>query len=52
VTSITFSINRKNIPEAKKMIRTFRRKMATLMAKGHKTDVYNLNVQLFPVTKV
>ncbi len=52
VTSITFAMNRKKIPEAKHLIRNFRRKMATLMAQGPKTDVYNLNVQLFPVTKV
>ncbi|MEK2647138.1 TIGR02147 family protein [Bdellovibrio sp. BCCA] len=52
VTSITFPMNRKKIPEAKRLIKTFRRKMATLMTQGPKTDVYNLNVQLFPVTKV
>ncbi|WII72671.1 TIGR02147 family protein [Bdellovibrio sp. 22V] len=52
VTSITFPMNRKKIPEAKRLIRNFRRKMATLMTQGPKTDVYNLNVQLFPVTKV
>ncbi|XGC80712.1 TIGR02147 family protein [Bdellovibrio bacteriovorus] len=52
VTSITFPMNRKKIPEAKRLIKNFRRKMATLMTQGPKTDVYNLNVQLFPVTKV
>lgn len=52
VTSITFAINRKRIPEAKRMIRTFRRKMATLLGQGPKSEVYNLNIQLFPVTKV
>lgn len=52
VTSITFPMNRKKIPEAKRLIRNFRRKMATLMTQGPKTDVYNLNIQLFPVTKV
>ncbi|MDG0815089.1 TIGR02147 family protein [Bdellovibrio svalbardensis] len=52
VTSITFAINRKKIAEAKGIIRKFRRKMADLMSQGPKTDVYNLNIQLFPVTKV
>lgn len=52
VTSITFAINRKKIGEAKGIIRKFRRKMADLMAQGPKTDVYNLNIQLFPVSKV
>ena len=39
-------------PEAKRLIKNFRRKMATLLTQGLKTDVYNLNVQLVPVTKV
>ncbi len=52
VTSITFAINRKKITEAKGIIRKFRRKMADLMSQGPKTDVYNLNIQLFPVSKV
>ncbi|QDK39415.1 TIGR02147 family protein [Bdellovibrio sp. NC01] len=52
VTSITFAINRKKISEAKGIIRKFRRKMADLLSQGPKTDVYNLNIQLFPVSKV
>ncbi|MFS4459083.1 TIGR02147 family protein [Bdellovibrio sp. HCB2-146] len=52
VTSITFPMNRKKIPEAKRLIRNFRRKMAGLLGQGPKNEVYNLNVQLFPVTKV
>lgn len=52
VTSITVAINRKKINEAKGHIRKFRRKMAELMSQGPKTDVYNLNIQLFPVSKV
>ena len=52
VTSITFPMNRKKIPEAKRLIRNFRRKMATLLGQGPKNEVYNLNIQLFPVTKV
>lgn len=52
ITSITFPMNRKKMPEAKRLIKNFRRKMATLLTQGPKTDVYNLNVQLVPVTKV
>ncbi|MNK93820.1 hypothetical protein D3C87_1139990 [compost metagenome] len=52
VTSITFPMDIKNIPAAKKMIELFRIKMAKRFSKGTKNEVMALNVQLFPLTKV
>lgn len=52
ITSITLAIDTSKLPEAKKMIREFRRKMATLLESGNKTEVYNFNLQLVPVTKL
>lgn len=50
VTSITLPVNLKNIPEAKKLISEFSTRLAELMEKGECTEVYNLAVQLVPVT--
>ncbi|WP_413289885.1 DUF4423 domain-containing protein [Bdellovibrio sp. HCB337] len=51
VTSITFAMDRKQLSEAKEIIRDFRRRMANLFESGPKNEVYNLNIQLVPVTK-
>lgn len=50
VTSITMAIDIKKIPLAKKLIQNFRKDLSELLESGDKTEVYNLNVQLFPVT--
>ena len=50
ITSITFAVNKENIIEAKELIKEFRRKMASFLSKGPKTEVYNLNVQLVPMS--
>nr|WP_295904933.1 TIGR02147 family protein [uncultured Bdellovibrio sp.] len=52
ITSITLPSDPEKIPEAKKIIRDFRRKMTRLLTEGRSTEVYNLNIQLVPVTKV
>ncbi|MEK2646504.1 TIGR02147 family protein [Bdellovibrio sp. BCCA] len=52
ITSITIPSDPEKIPEAKKIIRDFRRKMTRLLTEGRSTEVYNLNIQLVPVTKV
>nr|WP_295904343.1 TIGR02147 family protein [uncultured Bdellovibrio sp.] len=52
ITSITIPADPKKIEEAKKHIRDFRRKMARLLEGDKKSEVYNLNIQLVPVTKV
>ena len=51
ITSITFALDREQLPEAKELIRDFRRRMATLLEAGQKNEVYNLNIQLVPVTE-
>lgn len=51
ITSVTFPTDPQKIEMAKTHIRTFRRKMARLLKGESKTEVYNLNIQLVPVTK-
>jgi uncharacterized protein (TIGR02147 family) len=51
ITSITMAIDSAKIPLAKSLIREFRYKMADLLESGQTDEVYNLNIQLVPVTK-
>lgn len=51
ITSITLPINVANLPAAKELARDFRRKIATLLEEGDKTEVYNVCVQIVPVTR-
>ena len=51
ITSITLPVNVANLPRAKEMARDFRRKIATLLEDGEKTEVYNICVQIVPVTR-
>ena len=46
----TFSISEKNIPDAKEKIKQFKREIAELSEGEACTDVYQLNLQLFPLT--
>ncbi|WP_413294906.1 TIGR02147 family protein [Bdellovibrio sp. HCB185ZH] len=50
ITSITMAIDLKKLPLAKKIIQEFRHKMADVMEVGNQTEVYNLNIQLVPVS--
>lgn len=50
ITSITMAIDPAKLPQAKKMIRNFRRKMGAYLEEGTRRQVYNLNIQLVPVT--
>ncbi len=50
ITSITMAIDLKKIPIAKKIIKEFRHKMADVMEVGTQSEVYNLNIQLVPVS--
>ena len=47
----TMAIDPKKIPEAKLMIRNFRRKLCEFLESGEKTEVYELCVQMFPRTQ-
>lgn len=50
-TNIMMPANSKNLALAKIEIINFRRKICRLLEKGDKTEVYNLSIQLFPITK-
>lgn len=51
-SSMTFAMDSQNIPYAIERIRQFRRDLvAELEARGNKTEVYNLTVQIYPVSK-
>lgn len=51
ITSMTMAIDSKKIPQAKKLIRDFRKKMAAFLENGPADEVYNLNIQLLPITR-
>ena len=51
ISSITMAIDTSRLPEAKKPIRSFRRRLCGFLEQGNQTEVYNLNVQLYPVTQ-
>ncbi len=53
ITSMTMAIDLKRLPQAKKMIQKFRRELSVyLESGGAKQEVYNINIQLVPVTKI
>ncbi len=51
VTGMTFGIDSSRISEATQLIQEFQEKLAALLCGGKPDDVYQLNVQLFPLTK-
>lgn len=52
ITSITLPVDISKLAQAKKHILAFRRKMSKLLEGPHQKEVYNLNIQLVPLTKV
>jgi len=50
ITSISMAIDPSKIPHAKKLIKNFRRRLCQLLESGNQTEVFNLNIQLVPVT--
>ncbi len=50
LTYMTMAINPENIPEAKQRIREFEQELCSILGKGEKKEVYNVCVQLFPLT--
>jgi len=50
LSSITLAIDDRKLPEAKKLIKNFRRKIADFLSKGSRNQVYALNIQLFPLS--
>lgn len=52
ITSITLPVNIKKLKEAKMLIRKFKSQMSRLLAKDDTTEIYNLNIQLVPVSQI
>jgi uncharacterized protein (TIGR02147 family) len=56
ITSITMAIDPSKLKEAKELIKGFRRNLSQLLesneAPEKKSEVYTLNIQLFPLTKI
>lgn len=50
VTSMTMAIDVTKIPAAKEMIKHFRRELCRFLEDGKKTEVYNMNIQLVPLS--
>ncbi len=51
VTSITLAIDPAKLDQARLVIQQFRKKMAALLETDHKTEVYQLSIQLMPISK-
>lgn len=52
LSSITFTLNKKDLPDIKKDIRNFRKKLAKKAESKKGEEVYKLSVQLVPLTKI
>ena len=52
ISSISFAADLSRMPEAKKIIQDFRRKLSKLFDGSNKTEVYRLQIQLIPSTKI
>ncbi len=50
ITSMTMAIDVAKLDEARSLIRRFRRDLCALLEDGEQSQVYNLGVQLFPLT--
>ncbi len=50
-SSVTMAIDPKKLPKAKAIVREFQEKLYALLADGKKTEVYQFNCQLFPLTQ-
>lgn len=51
MSGITMAISAKKMPEARKLIQDFRRRLCAFLEDGNKDAVYRLNVQLFPLSQ-
>lgn len=50
---MTMAVDKQRLPEAKALIKSFRRDLAKLLSRGKKRDeVYNLSIALFPITNI
>ncbi len=51
ISSMTMTIDESKIPQAKKLITKFRRDLCKYLENGNQTRVYNLGIQLYPISK-
>ena len=51
-STTTMSISREKLPEAKAIIQEFKQKISSLLESGKKDEVYNLALQLYPLTEL
>jgi uncharacterized protein (TIGR02147 family) len=51
VSALIFPCDPKLIPEAREMLREFGRRLASFLESGNSTEVYTLNLQLFPLSR-
>lgn len=51
ISSMTMAVDARKINQAKKLIESFKNQMADLLTEGQCEEVYQLNVQLFPLTQ-
>lgn len=52
ITSMTMAIDPAKLPEAKQRIRQFRRDLCAFLEDGPRTRIYNLGLQLYPISKI
>jgi uncharacterized protein (TIGR02147 family) len=50
ITSMTMAIDTKNLEKARLLIQKFRRDLCELLEDGSQAEVYNLGIQLYPIT--
>jgi Ni,Fe-hydrogenase I small subunit len=51
ITSMTMAIDVSNLDKARDVIRKFRRELCALLEEGDQSQVYNLGIQLYPISK-
>lgn len=51
ISSLSLAIDPDKVPEAKALVKKFKEELTRLMTEGEIRKVYQLNVQLFPLTK-
>lgn len=51
ISGLSMGVDPSKMPQAKELVRKFKEDIAALMTEGEATEVYQLNVQLFPLTR-
>jgi uncharacterized protein (TIGR02147 family) len=51
-SSMTIAVSMERLPEAKKLIRAFQKQLSELLENGKRTEVYQICMQLYPMTEL